>query len=71
MQVRKPVKTVKQESPIKPWHIALFVLAIFVVVWAAGRYIGEERAARNATYDVEKSTYKAPNPKLEWRETEK
>ena len=71
MQVRKPVKSVKTGSPVKPWHIALFVAAAVLVIWVAGRYIGEQKAEKNATYDVQKSTYKASNPKNDWRETEK
>lgn len=66
----KPAKAT--ESPLKPWHIALFVIAGLLVVWQVVGYVNNERAAHDIKYDKAKSTVQyAPGSKQEFWEKEK
>jgi hypothetical protein len=42
----------KEESPLKPWHIALIALAVIVVLWQAFGYVSEQRRQNDAKYDA-------------------
>jgi hypothetical protein len=67
----KPAKAA-EESPIKPWHIALFVVAGLLVVWQVVSYVNKERAEHDIRYDKAKSTVQyAPGSKQEFWEREK
>jgi len=66
-------KKAAPESNLKPWHFALFGLAVILVLWQVIGYVNKRRAETNVTHseaqDVKKSF--PPGSTLDRREREK